>query len=155
MTDERFAPPRANVEADETIEGLPRLHRVTSTALAVLLGGALPGGYMVVRNFVALKRPREAWIAGASFILLFAITFFVQLRLQGGSNSFWLRQLNVGMPRLLAAVGIAWVLQRKFLWAHKRAKGPFRSRWYGLGLGAAFLVVWAYVLGPALTGLLR
>jgi hypothetical protein len=152
VTSERFAPPKANVELDAQVNSLPRLHRVTSTALAVLLGGALPGGYMVVRNFIALKRPREAWLAGAVFVLLFAITFLVQLR---SPAPFLLNQLSIGLPRLAAAVAAAWILQRRSLRAHKLAGGQFHSRWFGAVLGAGFLVVWLYVVGPLLTPLLR
>ena len=148
----RFAPPKANIEHAEDPFGLPRLHRVTSTALAVLLGGALPGGYMVVRNLIALGRRRDAAVAAILFVALFAATFAAQLRWPG---SFGFEQLIVGMPRLAIAVAIAWLMQRRLLRAHKRAQGEFHSRWSGVAIGGGFLLVWLYVIGPLLTPLLR
>ena len=152
MTSDRFAPPRSSVEPGEPALGRPRLHRVTSTALAVLLGGALPGGYMVVRNLIALGRRRDAGGAAILFIALFAATFAAQLRWPG---TFEFEQVIVGLPRLAVATALAWLLQRRLLRAHKLAQGEFHSRWSGVAIGGGFLLVWLYVIGPVLTPLLR
>ena len=123
--DARFAPPKAIVEHAGDDSGLPRLHRVTSVAIAVALGGALAGGYLVVRNLVALGRPHRAWLAAGLFGAMFLSTVLVQLRWPA---SFFVAQLVVGLPRLAVATAIAWLLQWRFLRAHKRAQGRFRSR---------------------------
>jgi hypothetical protein len=144
VTDERFAPPRANVEQDElALEpiGAPRLHRVSAVALAALLGGALPAGYLVYRNNVLLGRRRDAWIALGLFVVLFLATQYAQMR----SPSDFISRISVAPPRMLAATLAAWILQRRLLRVHEHAGGRFRSRWFGLLLGIGFLVAWIAV----------
>lgn len=132
----RFTPPRTPVIDTPVLNDERPLDRLSSIALATLMGSALAGGYLAWRNFMLLGRRRDAWIAAASFGALSAVAWFIPSDLLDLSR----------IGQALAGWAVAAVLQRRFLRAHKLADGPFRSRWIAVAVGAgvtgACVVMW-------------
>lgn len=120
------------------IDATPKLHSLLSISVAVAIGGALAGGFLVYQNFIASNRLADAKRSIALFLAIGLIALITAWHTPPDFLSF---MLSVGIPQIAVTVLAAWNLQAALFAAHHAVGGSFRSVAFALAVGIIANVV--------------